>query len=249
MAKCQTSVFILLLSLGISLTISRVPVVAGALDESLRIADSLFAAERFTQSFEIYREIFATGRKYSPAMLLRMAFIEEGLGNYDRALYYLDLHYRRTYNTLTLKKMEELARQHNLYGYAYSDTQFFLTLYNKYRRQVYFIVLSALFFMLSALFWYRRTRHSRPVGGIIVFTLLSGLLVYLNNTAGQIPQAIIREPKTPLMNGPSAGAGLIEIAGRGHRIDVLDKADVWVKIRWQDGVAWVRENNIEMIRP
>jgi hypothetical protein len=249
MAKCQTSVFILFLALGIALTINRVPVVAGPLDESLHIADSLFAAERFTQSYEIYSEIFGTGRKYSPAMLLRMAFIQEGLGNYDRALYYLDLHYRRTYNTLTLQKMEELARQRNLSGYAYSDTQFFLTLYNKYRRQVHLILLSALFLMLSTLFWYRRTRGSRPIGGIIVFILLSGLLMYLNNTAGQIPQAIIREPKTPLMNGPSAGAGVIEIAGRGHRIDVIGKTDVWVKIRWQDGVAWVRENNIEMIRP
>jgi len=44
----------------------------------LKMADSLYGKKQYTQSLELYREIF-NERNYSPAMLLRMAYIEEGL--------------------------------------------------------------------------------------------------------------------------------------------------------------------------
>jgi hypothetical protein len=233
--------------LGMTLVFNSIPAKCQPIDESLAIADSLFEKERYTQSYEIYRDIFSTGRQYSPAMLLKMAFTQEALGDYSLALYYLDLYYHRTYNTLALKKMEELARQRNLLGYEYSDPQFFLNLYQRYRTQVYALLMAALFLMLAVLIWYRRSRKTRPVGGIILFASLLLLLLYLNNFAGGKPKAIIRQPGVHLMDGPSPGARLVEITDQGHRIEVLGKKDIWFQIRWREGTAWIRENSLETI--
>jgi len=57
-------------------------------------ADSLYATKQYTQAFERYEVLFAGGR-YSPAMLLKMAYIQEGLGHLGESLYYINLYYRK----------------------------------------------------------------------------------------------------------------------------------------------------------
>ena len=52
----------------------------------LTLPDSLFQAKRYTQSFDLYHEILFSYKKASPGMLLKMAYIKEGLGNYSEAL-------------------------------------------------------------------------------------------------------------------------------------------------------------------
>ncbi|HET9052993.1 MAG TPA: SH3 domain-containing protein, partial [Cyclobacteriaceae bacterium] len=58
-------------------------------------ADSLFQQKRYIQSLELYQKLFE-GHRYTPAMLLRMAYVEEGLNNIARAAYYLNLYYLAT---------------------------------------------------------------------------------------------------------------------------------------------------------
>ncbi|MGB3465691.1 MAG: hypothetical protein WBA74_10490, partial [Cyclobacteriaceae bacterium] len=55
--------------------------------DRLTTADSLFQAKKYTESFELYEQIIVEDMAYSPAMLLKMAFIKEGLGDYSNALY------------------------------------------------------------------------------------------------------------------------------------------------------------------
>ena len=65
--------------------------------ETLAIADSLFEARKYTESFKIYQEIHGQNQG-SPSMLLKMAFIKEGLDDYPAALYYLNQYYLFTSN-------------------------------------------------------------------------------------------------------------------------------------------------------
>src|SRR5688572_16230256 len=76
----------------------------------LKTADSLFATKLYTQSFEHYEEILLQ-KQYTPAMLLKMAFIQEGLNHIGRALYYLNLYYLATKDKTTLDKIQELANK------------------------------------------------------------------------------------------------------------------------------------------
>src|ERR1041385_2293304 len=68
----------------------------------LKMADSLYLKKQYTQSLELYREIFDQ-HSYSPAMLLKMAYIEEGLGQNPMALYYINLYYEITHDPSALQ--------------------------------------------------------------------------------------------------------------------------------------------------
>src|SRR5688572_32178846 len=82
----------------------------------LQQADSLYEKKQYTQSLEHYQAILER-KEYTPSMLLKMAYIEEGLGRVGQALYYLDLYYLATNDKFVLEKMEELSTKFNLKGY------------------------------------------------------------------------------------------------------------------------------------
>ena len=49
------------------------------------------------------------------------------------------------------------------------------------------------------------------------------------------------------MSGPSAAAELIEVVGQGHKVEILDKRDIWYEISWRGVRGYIRENNLEEI--
>ena len=216
-----------------------------ALDQSLHIADSLFQEKQYTQSYEIYESIFESSEKYSPSMLLKMAFIKEGLGDFSMALYYLDYYYQKTANKRVLTKMDELAEQNSLMGYEYSDYDLMVSYWHKYHVEV-LVFLIAVCTLLLLNFIYARTK------GRLAFTTLVFLMISLMLTAFMInfgldrPRGILISDNTYIMEDPSSAADLVEITGKGHKVKIKGKKDVWYKIEWKDEIAWVRENNLIM---
>src|SRR5688572_27345504 len=73
----------------------------------LKTADSLFQSRQYIQSFEHYEQILKQNQ-YTPAMLLKMAYVQEGLKHNGLALYYLNLYYLTTRDKTALEKMSEL---------------------------------------------------------------------------------------------------------------------------------------------
>jgi hypothetical protein len=55
------------------------------------------------------------------------------------------------------------------------------------------------------------------------------------------PVGLIARPGAVLMAGPSAGAAWLSTAAAGDRLLVLGREDIWLRVRWQDRVAYVRE--------
>jgi hypothetical protein len=66
-------------------------------EERLQRADSLFEQREYTEAFSLYNTLLATDRVCSPAMLMKMAYIQEGLGDYSEALYYLNQYFLITH--------------------------------------------------------------------------------------------------------------------------------------------------------
>ena len=60
------------------------------------------------------------------------------------------------------------------------------------------------------------------------------------------PRGILISDNTYIMEDPSSAADLVEITGKGHKVKIKGKKDVWYKIEWKDEIAWVRENNLIM---
>ena len=215
--------------------------------ESLEIADSLFMEKKYTESFEIYSSIFDSGKKYSPSMLLKMAYIREGLGDFSMALYYLDYYYQKTADKSVLSKMHDLAASHRLSGYDYSDLEFLISVWQKYRTYI-LLGLSILVLILTFLL-FRAGRKSIYFTGLSfsIFLFLC-LLIYLVNFRIASGRGILIQSSNYIMKDPSSGAGLVEVTGKGHRVKVYGKEDAWYEIEWEGNVAWVKEGNLILTR-
>lgn len=214
--------------------------------DRLHLADSLFSNKKYTDAYIIYNDLLNQGQS-SSSMLLKMAFIQEGLGDYSGALYYLNLNYLKTSSKRVLLKMEELAKKHNLVGYEYTDYDYFLSFYYKYQLQVTLAILSLVLFMFAFIYYKKRSTQRRPVLAGVFYVLLLGLLYVLVNYGSEYQKGIIMSPNAYLMQAPSSGADLLEVVKKGHRVRIVGKEDVWVKINWNGNTAYVRENNIRPI--
>lgn len=212
----------------------------------LQRADSLFDQQRYTQAYRKYEEVLQSGQA-SPGMLLRMAYIQESLGNVSSALYFLNLYYQQTADKEVLAKIEELAESKNLKGYEYSDLDYFRTSLEQNRRLILMglMVLTGILFLLIV---YRRFRQQqRPVWlGLVVVVLLGGIFYFVN--APLIPErAIITQEGAPLMSGPSGGSSLIRQINKGHRLKVLGREDVWYRVEWEDRELYIKETAVTRV--
>jgi Bacterial SH3 domain len=209
----------------------------------LRTADSLFRAKQFTQSLEHYQAILKNN-EYTPAMLLKMAFIQEGLGHPGKTLYYLNLYYKASGDVGALRKMEELATTYQLGGYTTTDADRFLSWYLDERDYISIALIALCVFLLALAFRRRFRQHKRPVAAFIFMTLTLVTLAIHLNYGDDLSLGVIADPNTYIMEGPSPGSDVIESVEEGHRIEVLGKKDVWLKVRWHGEVAYVKANHV-----
>lgn len=221
--------------------------ICNPVEERLALADSLFLQKKYTQSFELYREIYETQQMASSSMLLKMAFVQEGLNNFAEALYYLNLYYLMTYDKKALKKMQDLAKKHKLTGYDYNDAAFFLNLYHQYQVHLELLVFSFIALMLGLLVYQKRRNKKIAPFSAATYLLLLGFVLFLNNYGRERTKAIITSNHAYLMDGPSAGANVVDIVSNGHKVNVLGRKDAWVKITWGEKNAYIRDNHLRTI--
>ena len=216
------------------------------LNTPLSKADSLFRNQRFTQSFELYDSIYHL-QKSSPAMLLKMAYIKEGLGDYTWAQYYLNEYYLATNNDLALTKMENLAKEKDLRGYETNDSNLLLNLYYKHFQ---WLVLSV-FLLISILFVFfiiqlRKYKQLPAVTSFFLVTTIIALFILIN-FGKSYNKALIIKNNSFIMAGPSAGADVIDVIGKGNKISIEGQKDVWLKIDWEGQTGYVKSNNVKRL--
>lgn len=217
------------------------------IDSALKQADSLFQTGKYTESYEIYQHLLKEERLVSPSMLLKMAFIREGLGDYTSALYYINLYYLQTADKKALSKMEELAEKKNLQGYEFNDMEFFKTIFFKYFNEIV-LTLAALAVLLVSLTIYKKSKYeSRPIGLAITTVVVLGLLFYTLNFGKEYNKGIVMQNNTYLMEGPSAGAKVVAIIGKGHRLPIHGSQDIWKKTEWDGKNAYIKQDKIQKV--
>ena len=225
------------------------PALAQVPEVKLQRADSLFEQREYTEAFSLYNSLLETDRVSSPAMLMKMAYIQEGLGEYSKALYFLNQYFLLTHEEAVLDKMKELATTYNLRGYEYDDYDLLQNFFRQYRYHTIFIILGLAVAGLFVMAW-RRKKYNRPPVAIGVFYVfvLAVLFIFVNYTdAGR--KAIITAENTYIMSGPSAGAKVIAVSTKGHRVAVDGGKDVWLQIEWDGEPAYIRQGNVQIVNP
>ncbi len=210
-------------------------------------ADSLYAAKQYTQAFERYEVLFAGGR-YSPAMLLKMAYIQEGLGHLGESLYYINLYFLASNDTEALKKMEELAEKNKLEGYQNSETKKLQAFLQEYFNTITFFLTAASLLLFAVVFYTRTKKNIKPSFSATVLAFILLLLFVHVNFSPAPERGIVASPQTYLMSGPSAGASLVAIIGEGHQLEIKGKKDVWLRVQWKDRDVYVKEFLLRPVR-
>jgi hypothetical protein len=208
----------------------------------LTIADSLFRAKQYTQSYDIYQSLL-NENNYSTAMLLKMAYIQEGLNRPGLCLYYLNLYEKASDDHQAIAKMEELAGKHSLEGYRSADTSSFYHFFKKNNVLLIRVLSTLTILSFSLLIYQKRKKMTLAVPFSLVILFASGVFI-VSNLIRTPDLAIVSSNKTYLMSGPSAAASVVDIVEEGHRLTVSGKKDVWLKVKWREKDVFVKESNV-----
>ena len=209
---------------------------------SLKVADSLFSSKNYQEALVMYEEILTKDQSYSPAMLLKMAFISEGIGDYSNATRYLSKYYEHNPSPQIPEKIKELTNQTSLTGYSISDGEHFVKLLLD-NRQIITSSLTLLVIMVLIALVLKGFRKGLVITG---FTLI--VLTFVSNNLIKEPDiGIITKNPSLVMNQPSAGGELIRQVGPGHRIPIDSSVDIWYEIAWEGQKAYIKKDQVSKL--
>jgi hypothetical protein len=207
----------------------------------LNKADSLFNQRSYKEAMEIYSSNYQEGI-YSPAMLLKMAFIAEGIGDDEQATLFLSKYYDLNPNPEAITKIKSLTGQSTLFGYQVSDSQRFIIFLAEY--QGYIVgFLSVLLFLSIVGIWLtgrnlEKTQNYWPTLLLILVTFL------VNNFLTGPRTGLITSSPTFILSKPTAGGDLIDRVEPGHRVNITANKDIWYEVEWKDKKAYIKKADV-----
>jgi tetratricopeptide (TPR) repeat protein len=205
-------------------------------------ADSLFQSKNYQEALVIYESILNEEQAYSPAMLLKMAFISEGMGDYPKTILYLSKYYEHNPNPQIPSKIKELTNQNSLIGYSMSDREQFFSILTDNGHLITSVLGLLLILSLIAL-----VLKGFKAGYAVASLFLIGLVALSNNFLKKPETGIITGSPSLVMDHPSAGGNLIRQVASGHRVVIKSSVDIWYKVEWGDQTAYIRKNQVTKI--
>jgi len=233
------SIFLTKLLIFFSLLLQGVNCQADVND--LKTADSLFNQRSYKEAMEIYRSNYSEGL-FSTSMLLKMAFIEEGIGDNEQATLYLSKYYDLSPNPQVITKIKSLTGQNSLVGYEVSDSQRFLIFLTEYKE--YIVGLLTVFLLMSVFsnWWTGRKVEKKetywPTGLLIISIFLA------NNFLESQKTGLITSSPTIIVSEPTAGGKFIELVEPGHRVKIKSVKDNWYEIEWKEKPAFIKKEKV-----
>lgn len=193
----------------------------------------------------VYQDVLENDESFSPAMLLKMAFIAEGRGDYSTASFYLTKYYDINPNPRVITKIKTLTSQSNLVGYTLSDRDRFFKFLTDLQQEITSIFTLLLLISLILLFIFKskadKPKYYIPSLILIVFVF------FANNFLNVVPTGIVTGSPTLIMDKPTAGGGLIQNVDPGHRVIIRSSKDIWYEIEWGDKRAFVKKESISKL--
>ena len=200
-------------------------------------ADSLFEQGQYEAAIPRYRAQVWQQRQASARLLVRLAYAEHQQAHYAAELLYLNMALARQPRLSTWRQLAALAQRQRLVGYPTTWQQ-------EVRVQVlryYYPVLQGLLtvaVLVAVGLLLRRQRTGRSTWlAYGLYLLATGAYLYWLRP---VPTGIVARPGVALMAGPGAGASWLSTAEPGDRLPVLGRQDIWLRVRWQERVAYVR---------
>ncbi len=208
-------------------------------------ADSLFNLNKYSESKVLYDSIFYKKNKYSNSMLLKMATIEENLGNYEKSIYYLELFQKNKNENKVLDKINNIVDNKNLNGFENSDKKIFINIYKKYRNNILalLLTLTSIIFIVNLVRYFRKNVVNFALPFFYISSFLSLLIINIKPPS----DAIVFKDYTFIMKEPSSGSDLYSILNKGDKLIVSKDLEVWFEIILNGEKRYVRKKNVKLI--
>ena len=208
-------------------------------------ADSLFNLNKYSESKVLYDSIFYKKNKYSNSMLLKMATIEENLGNYEKSIYYLELFQKNKNENNVLDKINNIVDNKNLNGFENSDKKIFINIYKKYRNNILalLLTLTSIIFIVNLVRYFRKNVVNFALPFFYISSFLSLLIINIKPPS----DAIVFKDYTFIMKEPSSGSDLYSILNKGDKLIVSKDLEVWYEIILNGEKRYVRKKNVRLI--
>ncbi len=190
---------------------------------------------------EIYQSNFQLG-VYSPSMLLKMAFISEGIGDSEKATLYLSKYYDLSPNQQTITKIKTLTGQKELIGYEVSDGMRFVLFLVEYREII--VGSLTLFLIMSLIFLWSKGNKLAEARFYWPSVFLIALIFFINNFLKSPSTALVTSSPTLIRNKPTAGGEPVDLVEPGHRVKILASKDIWYEIEWKEKIAYLKKEDV-----
>ena len=206
----------------------------------LNEGDSLFKLRKYFDAKKIYENLYYEKNYFSDAMLLKLSFTEEGIGNYEKALIYLSKHYYQTNNKETSTKIKSIAKKNELIGFEQNDLSLILNAYNKniYLIHSILVVILVLYLIIG---------EKKDTSYHIRFMIISVLVLAIMNFNLTKKQGIVDQDNTYIMNGPSSGSDVYSIIKKGNKLKISKEYSIWYEVIFENKKKYIRKKNISLI--
>lgn len=206
----------------------------------LNEGDSLFKLRKYVDAKKIYENLYYEKNYFSDAMLLKLSFIEEGIGNYEKALIYLSKHYYQTHNKETSTKIKSIAKKNELIGFEQNDLSLILNAYNKniYLIHSILVIILVLYLIIG---------EKKDISYHIRFMIISVLVLAIMNFNLTKKQGIVDQDNTYIMNGPSSGSDVYSIIKKGNKLKISKEYSIWYEVIFENKKKYIRKKNISLI--
>jgi tetratricopeptide (TPR) repeat protein len=214
---------------------------------SLKKADSLYKTSNFEAAEVIFEQYENKIKNPSANYFLKLASIKEKKGDYLKTLYYLNKAFEQEPSQKILIKLNEIASLHDLKGYELNDFNFLILFYKQYSGFLVAILLILGIYIFIILFIKKYKTEYIPLNQkvfLIIYLFGVGLVL---NLPDKYHQGIINHDNVYLRIEPSAGAEIVEVVQKGHRLNIIGGKDIWKRVFWDDKFLYLKESDLWMV--
>ena len=210
----------------------------------LEQADLYFEKNEIQKAKILYDSIIYNYELYNDNLLIKLAFIEDQLGNYEKSIFYLKKLKVNSGDERVESFLKEIVNENKLENYENSDFDNFILIFSSYKFYLICLLLFSVCILCSINgFYFFKKRKLVAIKPIFIMLLIILISININGEK----EGIIQFDDVFVMNDPSSGADLHSILKRGEKVNIIGEDKIWYEIKIGKESKFIRKKNLLVI--
>jgi tetratricopeptide (TPR) repeat protein len=205
-------------------------------------ADSLFNANNYVEAAKLYESLVSDGSTNKENIYLKLAYINESISNYPKAIYNLNNYYNLNPDDIVFEKMNRMALENKYQGFERNDLNFVLMIYQQYYIYILYLFLIVGIIILVVLVRKHNKKELIMKRHLIIFGIYLAFLTILINVPSTYQSAIVNQ-KSFLRSNPTSASPIIGSIKEGNKINIFGQESVWLKVLLNRKIVYIHQND------